>query len=174
MDSITISGQIKKRRLEAGLSLSQLARRVNTSAATLSRYENGWQRFEIYTLRKIATALGCRLVVEFLPMEKHSPDDREIADFKDLQRLFWDYRLAEQDLDQYPAWAVERILEFGSLKDIRYLVQRMGRRKFLEIVDGIPFKSTRTRNFWNTILQRENITCMKKSSLKRARPSWPG
>ncbi len=174
MVSNTLSDKIKKRRLEAGLSLTQLARRVNTSSAALSRYENGWQRFEIYTLRKIATALGCRLVVELLPLEAHSSAVRETSDFKDLQRLFWDCPLTEQVLNEYPLWVVERILEFGALKDVRYLVQRMGRRQFLEGVGRIHFKSPKTRNFWNSILQRENMTCMKKSSPKQARPSWPG
>jgi transcriptional regulator with XRE-family HTH domain len=175
MDRLSISDKIKRRRLEAGLSLSQLAQRVNTSAATLSRYENGWQRFEIYTLRKIATALGCRLVVDMVPMEVNLPrGGRQISDFSDLQRLFWDCRLEDKDLERYPVWVVERVLEYGSLKDISFLVKRLGRRHFLETVSRVQFKSAKTRNFWKSILERENIACTKKSSPKRARPFLPG
>ena len=42
-----ISRQLRARREEIGLSLAQLARRADTSAATLSRYETGWSRFEV-------------------------------------------------------------------------------------------------------------------------------
>jgi transcriptional regulator with XRE-family HTH domain len=141
MDQSTISAKIRKRRLETGLSLSQLARRVNTSVATLSRYENGWQRFEIYTLRKIATALGCRLIVDMEPLEDQAAESRERSEFKGLQRLFWDCRLEEKDIEQYPPWVVERVLEFGSLKDVRYIENRLGRRRFLETIERARFSS---------------------------------
>ena len=174
MKEITISEKLKRRRLEAGLSLSQLARRANTSVATLSRYENGWQRFELYTLRKLATALGCRLRVELEPMEPSSAKRRRTSRIRELQRLFWDRRLRSRDLDQYPSWVLERVLEYGSLEDIRSLVVRMGRKRFLESVARVQFKSARTENFWHLILQREGVSCTKRFSRKEARPCWPG
>ena len=99
MDRIgELSAQLRGRRRRAGLSLSELARRVGTSAATLSRYENGWDRFEVYTLRKLATALGCRLTIRLDPL----PGPREHASRADavqrLSRLFWDHPLVEKDL----------------------------------------------------------------------------
>ena len=50
--TLTISRQLRDRRQQLGLSLTQLARRADTSAPTLSRYENGWSRFEVATLQK--------------------------------------------------------------------------------------------------------------------------
>lgn len=169
-----ISLKLKNRRLQLGLSLSQLARRANTSASTLSRYENGWQRFELYTLRKLATALGCRLKVDLEPIETHSSKVRRLSGIQKLKRLFWDRKLLNQDLEDYPIWVLERVLEYGSLEDVRFLVARMGRKKFLEIVTRVRFKSSKAENFWKLILQREGISCMKKSSRKEARPCWPG
>jgi len=57
----TVSAQLRRRRQERGVSLGRLARRANTSVATLSRCENGWTRFELQTLEKLAAALDCRL-----------------------------------------------------------------------------------------------------------------
>jgi len=65
---LTISQQLRRRRKALGLSLSEVARRADTSPATLSRYENGWTRFETYTLRKLAAALESTLRVEFVSL----------------------------------------------------------------------------------------------------------
>ena len=43
--------QIRALRKERGWSLAELARRAGTSAPTLHRYESGWERFELATLR---------------------------------------------------------------------------------------------------------------------------
>ena len=94
-----LSRQLKRARQEAGLTLSQLARRAHTSVATLSRYENGWGRFEVYTLRKLATALGCRLRIS-LERTRQARDDAASSDaeaFRNLKRLFWDHDLCEED-----------------------------------------------------------------------------
>jgi HTH-type transcriptional regulator / antitoxin HipB len=108
----TISEQIRERRRETGLSLAKVARRAGSSAATLSRYENGWMRFELYTLRKLALALDCDLAIDFRPKVR-SPraklSRREVC--KRLGRLFWDHKLTPGDLDAHRTWVVERVLE---------------------------------------------------------------
>jgi transcriptional regulator with XRE-family HTH domain len=53
--------QIRRLREARGWTLAALARRARTSAPALHRYENGWDRFRIDTLRKVAGALGARL-----------------------------------------------------------------------------------------------------------------
>ena len=174
MEEYSISEKLKNRRLELGLSLKQLARRANTSVATLSRYENGWQRFEMYTLRKLATALECRLTVNLEPLKATAPRSHKNWGLRELRRLFWDRRLREQDLKDFPLWVLERVLEYGSLEDVRFLTLRMGHKKFLENVSRVKFKSSRTENFWRIILQREGISCTKKFSRKEVRPCWPG
>ncbi len=174
MDENNISMKLKKRRLEIGLSLHQVARRADTSTSTLSRYENGWQRFELYTLRKLATALGCRLKVDLEPIDIPSTKVRKTQGIRDLQRLFWERTVTVRDLEDYTLWVLERVLEYGSLGDVRFLQAHMGRRRFLESVTRIRFKSAKTENFWNRILQREGVSCTKKSSRKEARPSWLG
>lgn len=164
MNEYDLSQQLRARRRELRLSLSQLARRADTSAATLSRYENGWPRFEVGTLRKLAGALGCRLRVCFEPVEPRPARANKAPVVLTLQRLFWDRSLRKRDLEQYPLWVVGRVLEYGTLTDVRTLVAAMGRDRFLRYVARAPLRSSRTRALWQAILRKEGLTCTRKFS----------
>lgn len=159
---IAISEQLKKRRLELGLSLSAVARRAGTSAATLSRYEKGWARFEVQTLQKLATALDCDLAVALHPrlsLRSQPADRARVA--KQLRRLFWDHPLKPKDLDVHTVWVVERVLEVGQLADVHALRDYLGRDVFLAQVQEARFSSAKTRNFWEQILQHEGLECTR-------------
>ena len=165
----TVSEQLKQRRQEAGLSLSELASRVGTSAATLSRYEHGWTRFETYTLRKLATALGCELQIEFVAKPNVSPSRMsKTKAVGQLSRLFWDHHLVASDLDRHPVWVVERVLEYGALADVRALMAVYGKDQFLAMAAQATRVSPRTANFWRNLLEQEGIPCTKKSSRNTA------
>jgi len=162
-EMISISEQLKQRRLDRGLSLSELARLADTSPATLSRYEHGWTRFETSTLRKLAMALGCELRVDLLPFEARSPGKMTRPEaINRLQRLFWDCDLDENELIIHPVWVVERVLEYGQLEDTAILQELMGRRCFLETVSRSRL-SQKTREFWNQMLKKEGMPCTKRS-----------
>lgn len=164
-DAASVSQQVKRRRQELGWSLSELARRVGTSPATLSRYESGWTRFETYTLRKLATALGCELRIELRPYARPRPTRlRRGAAVKRLARLFWDHPLTADDLDAHPLWVLERVLDYGHLEDVRLLQALLGKRPFLELTARARRVSPRTAGFWKQILKREGIPCTKKYS----------
>ncbi len=167
-----ISRQIGVRRKRLGLSLSQLARRANTSPATLSRYENGWSRFEVSTLRKLATALDCDLVVKLQPRPRwvEQPSAENVV--QQIGRLFWDLDLNTCHLEDHPLWVVERVLEFGSLGDIRILTAFFGREVLLNLVGEARFSSDRTRVFWQHVLEREGKECTRKYSREEAASSW--
>ena len=166
---ISVSEQLRCRRGEMGLSLSQVARRAGTSAATLSRYEHGWTRFETYTLRKLALALGCELAIELRPKPPRRPTVRSRRQAcAGLARLFWDHPLKPEDLEAHPAWVVERVLEYGALEDIHTLRDTMGRRAFLSAVAAAERVSPRTRSFWRQVLELEGIPCTKKYSRNTA------
>jgi len=161
----SVSEQLKRRRLELGLSLSEVARRASTSSATLSRYEHGWTRFETYTLRKLAVSLGCDLQIEFCPKPHPEPRGVDISEALDvLGRLFWDHKLKAEDLEVHPVWVVERVLEYGKLNDVRLLRQVMGKQAFLLTVADAERVSPRTRNFWAQILELEGRPCTKAYS----------
>lgn len=167
-----ISQALKRRRRELGLSLAGLARRVRTSAATISRYENGWNRFQVYTLRKLASALGCRLVMHLEPLRLDtSPPGREAA-MKRLRRLFWDKPLRSVHFRQYPDWVIRRVLEVGNLADIRALNNLLGRSEVLRRAAGLRFTSKKTERFWASLAEREGVQCTRKSSPPAAGISW--
>lgn len=168
-DELTISEKLRECRRECGFSLSELARLADTSPATLSRYENGWTRFEVSTLRKLALALDCRLKIEFVPSEERNRarmTESEVID--SLKRLFWDSDFNSEMLDKYPVWAVERVLESGQLEDVHSLQILMGRDLFLESVLKSTRLSPKTSAFWNGILKKEGMPCMKRSFRKTA------
>jgi transcriptional regulator with XRE-family HTH domain len=167
-----ISRQLGARRKDLGLSLVQVARRVDTSPATLSRYENGWSRFEVYTLRKLATALDCELVVRLEPKKRSEIRPQRSDVVEKLRRLFWDQDLTVHHLEENPMWVVERVLEYGNLEDVHHLVGHMGRDTFLRYVSGARFSSDRSRAFWQQILSREGMTCTRKYSREEAATSW--
>lgn len=166
---LTISEQLKRRRKERGLSLAALARRVGTSAATLSRYEHDWTRFETYTLRKLAVALDCELHIELVARPEtrlgHVSKTKGVAQ---LRRLFWDHHLVAADFDQHPVWVMERVLEYGTLKDVRVLMSVLGKKRFLEQAAAASRVSPRTAAFWNSLLEQQGVTCTKKSSRNTA------
>ena len=167
-----ISRQIGARRKRLGLSLSQLARRANTSPATLSRYENGWSRFEVSTLRKLATALDCDLVVKLQPRPRWVEQPTAEHVVQQIGRLFWDQVLTTSHLEEHPLWAVERVLEYGNLGDIRILTAFFGREALLRLVGEARFSTDRTRVFWQQMLEREGVECTRRFSREEAASSW--
>jgi len=167
---------LKKRRLTLGLTLAQVARKSDTSVSALSRYENGWHRFELATLEKLAAALGCRLSVRFEPLENNLPEEKITAGevIGQVERLLWDKKPRPEDLRRYPRWIVERVLEFGNLRDVRALIGYFGRDDFLDLVSTCRFSSRRTAVFWENILKREKPECTKKRSPRAAGSYWTG
>jgi transcriptional regulator with XRE-family HTH domain len=166
-----ISSRLRELRLKRGLTLAQVAARAGTSSATLSKYENGWERFELYTLSKIATALGCRLKIDFeFGGQTRSPGSVSSCK-KKIQRLFWDHKLKDGDFKRYPQWIVERVVEYGSLEDIHSVIRVMGKRFFLRQVSSCRFRSPKALNFWRSVLEREGVKCTKRSFQREARNS---
>jgi transcriptional regulator with XRE-family HTH domain len=171
-EPFALSKQLRSRRLELGLTQGELARRADTSVPTVSRYETGWTRFELATLRKLATALGCELVVRLEPKDR--PARRPTADevVERLGRLFWDTPLAVEHLERNTRWVVERVLELGTLPDVRALEGFLGRRTFLEQVSRARFSTARTREFWGRMLDKEDVPCTTRFSRREAATFW--
>lgn len=171
--STDISAELKRLRLAKKLTTAQVARRAGTSAATVSRYENGWSRFEIYTLRKLATALGFRLELSWRPLHARQPHESRSAVVRRLSRLFWDRPLVKADFARFPEWVVGRVIQYGTLRDVRALAGALGKPKFLATVAGLRLPSRRLQSFWEAVLDLEGVGCTKKRSRPQAVSSWP-
>ncbi|MEI5520745.1 helix-turn-helix transcriptional regulator [Streptomyces brasiliscabiei] len=64
----------RRRRVEAGLSVTDLARQAGVSTSHLSDVENGRAGFSPKNLKKIAEVLGCTIRDLLLPDPEDEPD----------------------------------------------------------------------------------------------------
>jgi HTH-type transcriptional regulator/antitoxin HipB len=64
-----LSRMLMMRRIELGLSQQELADRMETTVAVISRLETGSQSFSTATLQRLAQALDTRLVYAFEPVD---------------------------------------------------------------------------------------------------------
>jgi transcriptional regulator with XRE-family HTH domain len=166
-----VSAELRRIRLARGWSLVEVARRAGTSAPTVHRYENGWRHFELFTLAKLATALGARLGVTIEPIERESRATRTTVTRR-IRRLFWDHDLRPSDLTRHPRWVVQRVLEYGNLEDVRLVRRYFGRSAFLDLVEQMHFGSKKTRRFWERILNCEGRECTRRFSREEAERCW--
>ena len=66
-----IAHLLKSTRSNAGLSHLELARRVGTSASTVSRFEDPeFNGHSLFILDRLAMALDCRLQIRFVPKNR--------------------------------------------------------------------------------------------------------
>ena len=151
--------QIRLLRKQRGLTLKQLAEGVGTSIPTMHRYEGGWERYSLTTLRKIAEALKADLEIHLIPRSTFIGDERillqkpEAGTLVDhLAPLFWDKPLSVSDLDRYPGWILKRILTAGNLEHVREALAYFGVESIEAVIEdrGIDPK---TRSFWKAVLE---------------------
>ncbi len=155
----TIGTQIRSLRKARGWSLDELARRAGTSAPTVHRYESGWDRFEIGTLRKLSAALGASLEVRLRPRESDRRDAMPTPEelVRLIRPLFWDARLKVSDLTEHTSWILGRVLGFGNSKTVAAVRAFFGDEAIRDAVRqrGID---VRTRNYWNLILNEADAS----------------
>lgn len=135
------------------MTLQQLADRVGTSVSALHRYESGWDRFEVATLRRIATALGAHLDIRLVARESPEPAKPDAKSLVDMIRpLFWDKRLTAEDPVSFPLWVLSRVLAFGNADQVRAARSFFGDAL---IRDAIHQRNVdaRTRAYWKLVLE---------------------
>jgi transcriptional regulator with XRE-family HTH domain len=139
------------------MSLKELACLTGSSVSAIHRYESGWDRFEIRTLRRLAVALGAELEIRLNPVgcSSGSPEDANPpaseAMLEAIAPLFWDTDLTHDHLRKYPQWVLRRVLEYGDGIQVS-----LSRRYF---GDAAVWQASRHRSldprvcrFWEVIL----------------------
>lgn len=144
-----IGHQIRRLRQDRGWTLAELASRAQTSAPTVHRYESGWDRFELATLRKIAAALGARLEVRLVPRPREEPRPSWDALSKLLAPLFWDSDLGDEP--EHPEWLLGRVLSFGNREQVAAARRYFGDQAIRRAVERRG-TDARTRGYWRVIL----------------------
>jgi transcriptional regulator with XRE-family HTH domain len=145
-----LATQIRTLRSARGWTLAQLARRAGTSAPTLHRYESGWDRFELATLRRIAGALGASLEIRLRPMARRArPTRARLVEL--LRPLFWDKPLVASDLTDHRSWVVARVLMFADRDQLRAARDYFGDDAIREALARREIDA-RTRAYWDVVL----------------------
>ena len=148
-----LGSQIRRLREARGWTLAALARRAGTSAPALHRYENGWDRFRVDTLRKVADALGARLDVRLVPAARARPRSAPTVKvlLKTLGPLFWDQDLRASDLRDHVGWVLERVLTAGGRDQVQAARAFFG-DDALRRAAARRGVDRRTRHYWELIL----------------------
>jgi len=155
-----IGSQIRDLRRLQNLTLNEVAKRAGTSAPTLHRYESGWDRFEVATLRRIAAALDAcleiRLKKKSTPRRMKNVIPSKIIPI--LSPLFWDRDLTSDDFRDFPGWIMCRVLMYGNIEQVRAARAFFGDQALREALEK-RIIDRRTRNFWNLYLgESENAS----------------
>jgi DNA-binding XRE family transcriptional regulator len=69
-DALEPAFQIARLRIERGLTQAQLAELVGTKQPSIARFERGDAEPTLTFLRKLAEALGTRLEINFVPVDR--------------------------------------------------------------------------------------------------------
>jgi transcriptional regulator with XRE-family HTH domain len=148
--------RIRELRCRQGWTLTELARRAGTSPAAMHRYESGWGRFEIRTLRRIAAVLEARVEVRLLTAEASRADVRGERDLvRRLRSVFWDRDLEREDLDRHADWVLARVLVHGTMDQAAAARTFYGDDRVREVLRRRDVDA-RTRTFWIAVLGEES------------------
>ena len=156
-----IGAQIRQLRQDRGLTLSAMARLAGTSVPAMHRYESGWDRFELSTLRKIAGAVGAVLEVRLVPAPRPEstlePAGEALTDL--LASVFWDRELKQSDLEDHRSWVLARALMFGNDIQVKAARTYFGDGAIRAAIRRREV-DPRTRNYWTLMLGE---TCTPRS-----------
>jgi transcriptional regulator with XRE-family HTH domain len=148
-----LGSRLRQLRKLRGLSLKELARRSGTSPSALHRYESGWDRFELDTLRRLASSLGARLqiVLEPLPRPAYPEVETESGLVTCLHSLFWDVDLTRYHLRNNADWVVRRVLQFGNWDQVHRTRRFFGDDVVRRAAEHRSMDA-RTRRLWRVVL----------------------
>lgn len=79
---------------------------------------------------------------------------------------FWDSRFTGRELLDWPEHTIERVLEYGQWKDIRFLRGIVDDEAIRSVVKSSRRLSPRTVNLWTILLNisRRETSCFQKPS----------
>jgi len=72
-----------------------------------------------------------------------------------LDKYFWDVNPQEIDYEKNASFVIERILNFGDVKVIKWLRKKYSDDQILEVVQNSRNLNKKTHNFWQIIFQEK-------------------
>ncbi|MFW5720008.1 MAG: DUF6922 domain-containing protein [Candidatus Dojkabacteria bacterium] len=89
------------------------------------------------------------------------------------QALFWDVDLVSLDRDKHLNFIIARILESGTLEDVRWLLEAYTIEQIEQCVCTTRLISEKTAHFWKNILDIQGeIICLSDHYRKTQKTHW--
>ena len=89
--------------------------------------------------------------------------------------LFWDVDPETIDPKKHSRYVIERILERGDERDIKWLFENFKNSEIKKTLVKIRNISPRSANYWSLILgiPKEKILCFRARSQRKPQKTWP-
>lgn len=71
---------------------------------------------------------------------------------KKFRKYFWDCNFDDLSLDRYKKFVVERILNFGDIYSVRYILLNVDKSELENIISTSRNLNSKTKNFWEIML----------------------
>ncbi len=94
---------------------------------------------------------------------------------KKFFKFFWDINAAKLDTARYPEYVIERLLNLGDLKAVKWLWETFNREKIIEVIKTSRQINPKTANFFTKFLNLnpKEVFCLQRASQNRSGTIWP-
>ena len=91
-----------------------------------------------------------------------------------LQKYFWDVDFSKINKITHTQFIIERILEYGDLKSIKWMNNNYDLDKIKEVTINSKNISKKSANYWQIIfdIKRDKILCFKRLSQEKQKMIW--
>ncbi len=91
-----------------------------------------------------------------------------------LKRYFWDVVFRQVDRNRSKRFIIERILEYGDPKAVRWLRKQCEAPAIRDVIQQSPNLSARSANFWARQygVERRRVRCLSTSFQRRRAQHW--
>jgi len=88
---------------------------------------------------------------------------------------FWDTDIKKLDVEEKAQFVIQRFLEIGDLKAVRWIVKNFPRRQIIMTIKKRRGFSRRTLNFWSSFFKipPKEILCLQKPYRQQQKIHWP-
>jgi len=94
---------------------------------------------------------------------------------KSLHGYFWDVDVRKLDPEKKPYFVINRLLDKGDFKAIRWVMKKYSKKQNKETFEKIRDFNVKVGNFWSLFLEipAKDIVCLQPSYQKMRRMHWP-
>ena len=78
------------------------------------------------------------------------------------QSLFWDVDPKTIDLKRHATYVIERVLDFGNDKEVRWLWRTYGPSRIRKVLKKSRVLDAKSRNFWELITRPHNVAMINR------------